>query len=1095
MIIFLGVFFEFSKNSYAQVNGNSVGPELPYGQAGQAVIQAKGYTGVTAVINNITGVPNNYAPGANVILRIDVNAQTTVDMARTFATRLNSSNDFNGGKPTVVVLGVELNNLDPQGWNNKNVSLAQAASDYAKIFNAFSSTIDHAKYKVSPAPPDMYNAVYDPAPWIRSLSANIDCGLVDGLVADVFKVTPAASIGGDWKDTWKYLQANVCGGSKLILHFEGWGSDPKDSIAKQIEFLKTESLPAGVPSATSLIVNNCNSFGGNQTGTREPNKPWLFWIPTTPDKVYNADGSEFDYTTCSAQTVKKPYNLQDVPCNQTIDNEFHNLRPYPASPCNKKVEETALMCSNDLIVKKTFHVTPNDNCKSDGNGTLVCTYAYSGVQDEVSIDLKDAKLPIVGNTEDVPNATTNGSNLDLAQRLNNYVSWYLNGTINMPWEDDLGKLASSEITNRVVNMSGPLRKLLPFEIQAFERVRNAATAVASTIRHNQIVICTGIGGSIVPCREEGLNALGVQVTTTILNRFRISQWLEHAPPFARDFATLSEYVRKYLEWMGYSCVGPNGLYACFLDPIRDRSRDIWGQHFGYVPMSSTEDRVGEVFTDNTVVRNGKNDLEKTTQLEVGKGNGGTVDNISFTPDIESFDKASHHNLYFSHMQEDAELARLLQSTYATKADLNDPNNWESQLQNAIISQNNAPKEETHGCVKQEVRTNPGDSLYGDLDKTKDNGQTDSKISGKLTYDVTFQCEFKPERTVDQLCIQNGGTEATCTKVGYNVCDKDIYASLGIFTKTPKAFELYQRLVGGAMGTFKRFFPKVGQDSVLTEIKDIPGVTTVRYNSDADTRAGLTGKSGAEAELYFPHLGSLEEYFLQGIQKALRPKDTQTTGEVITGQRQCNINADNITRANVHGANYAISDGLIALALKVSKYTCTPAEFIVGVLAGETRGLNYNGSTDSPITGDVNEKVCRTKACVDNQTGALGPFSWSQLGYTNQYNVWGPNARDCLNAIGQISSAPDSRVLGQDMCVTSAKFWGSIHDNGNPTSSCSGDNQRSYSLDEVSADGLKLAYMHFCGNDPRCEGYWEKDLAIINAYKDQVSKVRAQCSNP
>lgn len=1097
LILFLGLFFVFKKELHAQVNGNNVGPELPYGTEGSGVIAKTGYTGTAAIILSLGGNVNNYAPSTKTIIRVtDIKHGASIQVVQDFANKLNNAT-FNNGAPTLVVFGNELNNLDPVEWNNPSQGETSAAQEYATLFNAFSRTINHSKYIVAPAPPDLYQGpynghFYDPQAWITAFKNSVDCSLVNTLVANIFKLDSVS----DWKTKYTAVQ-QICG--KSVTHFEGWGADPKASIKDQIDFLKTEGLPGGVSTGTSLIVNNCSGFGGNSGGTAESAKAWLYWIPTQPDKVYNADGSEFNYLTCSQEVVKKPYNLQDIPCDQTTDNsEFHNLRPYPASPCKKKVQETALMCGNDLIVKNTFHRdhdSAGGQCEIRGDGTKVCKFTELGHTNTVGINLKNAKLPIVGNTEDVPNATTNGSTIDLAQRLNNYVSWYLNGTINMTWEDDWSQIPLVERINRLVNYSGPLNKLLPFRIKMGERIDEVQLASEGKERHNQIALCT-LTGTPTPCNE-GVSLLRQIATFGGLRLNRFTAWLNHIPPKEEVFKSSEEFWKAFIQWEGGVCTPSvvilgHQFYACSLLG----GLNPFAQYISYLLPSSTEDRVGTVYTDNTVpAQQGKVKLEKTIQLKDGQGNGGTVDNVSFTPDGKSSTDFASHNLYFSHMQEDTELAKLLQSTYATKADSNDANSWEGQLQNAIVSQNNAPKFETYGCEKQEIRTNPGDNLYGDIDRQTETGATDKQITGILKYDATFTCEFKPEKHVDQQCITSGGTESTCTRYSYNTCDKDIFVSLGIFTKTPKAYELSQRLVDGAMGVFKRFFPKVGPASVLTEIKDIPAAAKVAYTStDGETRAGVTGRQGSDAQLFFPHIGSLEEYFLQGIQKALRPKDLSASDTTITGTKQCDINASATTATNVNGANYVISDGLIALALKVSKYTCTPAEFIIGVLAGETRGLNYNGSSDSPIKGDVNEKICRTSACVTGQSGALGPFSWTQSGYVAQANTWGNNAQACLSALGA-QGGLDSKLLGQDMCITSAKFWGSMHDNGNVTNSCSGPAQRSYSLNEINLDGLKLAYMHFCGSDPRCEGYWQKDLQLIEAYKARVSTVRGQCTNP
>ncbi len=625
----------------------------------------------------------------------------------------------------------------------------------------------------------------------------------------------------------------------------------------------------------------------------------------------------------SAGVSPKSYDVsKEIPCDQTTPREFHSLRPYPASPCYKKVEETALMCSNDLIVKKTFHVTPNDNCSApDANGNFSCTYQYTGVQDVVSIDLTNAKLPIAGNTEDVPNATwasdnTNANNLTAEQRVNNYVSWYLNGVVDRA-EEDFSRLDPKYL----INFSGPINKLLPWDWTFADRLTTIlagnqvpASGKEQDKQHDQIAGCDLYAGglanlaAIIPCyiSNSVLNDMlskipndlaGIVAKLTIGKADnRLTDWNRHTPPQEGDYKNFADYWKNYLSWRGNIC-SPSLLGKFYFCAGLSSAFQIWSLLYPYIPQSSTEDRVGQVITDTNNPQTGL--LDQTIQLKEGQGNGGTVTNVSFTPDNSS------HNLYFSHMQEDAQLAKVLQSTFAAKSTV--PDNWEGQLQSAIGNQSIAHTFNTYGCVKQEIRTNPGDNLYGNVDRVTADGKTDKKITGTLKYDATFTCLFTPQ--TDQTCVKNGGSN--CTTV--NECSQDIYTSLAIYTKTPKSYEIWQRLVGcdptdpdqpnclgsgGSMGTFKRFFPKPGLDSVLTNIKDIPAATTVSYNSDADTKAGKTGQDGAQASLYFAHLGSLEEYFLQGLQTALRPKGVscQNTSSA-TGQSG---NSSVTTRTDING---------------------------------------------------------------------------------------------------------------------------------------------------------------------------------------------------
>ncbi|HSX48978.1 MAG TPA: hypothetical protein VLE44_01850 [Candidatus Saccharimonadales bacterium] len=868
-----------------------------------------------------------------------------------------------------------------------------------------------------------------------------------------------------------------------------------------------------------VLVDFIKNLSGNQGITGDV---WIVAGPNEPETEMWATPN------CGGGSSVAPvaYDVsKEVPCNETVDKEFHSLRPYPASPCYKKVDETAMMCSNDLIVKKTFHVQPNGNCTApDATGNFTCTYQYTGVQDTVSIDLTNAKLPVVGNTEDVPNATwtspnTTANNLTAGQRVNNYISWYLNGVIDRAEED-----FSSFDTNYLVNYSGPIKKLLPWASQIVDRLTSVANATQTknnqkdpndnTARHNEVVGCPWIDklyglGTVLPCyvSNDFVNGLidsaksgsitdqlaGLVLKATIQkNTNRLTDWNGWLPPLETDakYTSLQDYWKAYLVWRGNVCT-PNllGTQFYFCAGLTN-AFTVWSKLFPYTPLANTEDRVGTVFTDKNNPSTGL--LDQSIQLKDGEGNGGTVTNVSFNPESTS------HNLYFSHMQEDAELAKMLQGTVATKGDPKDPGNWEGQLQSAIKNQDAATPGNTYGCVKQEIISNPGDNLYGNLDRTKSDGTTDKKITGTLKYDATFTCQFKSQ---------------TGSKI--NDCDKDIYTSLSVYTKTPKSFEIWQRLVGcdptdpnqpncngsgGESGIFKRFFPKPGQDSVLANIKDIPGATTVSYNSDADTKAGKTGQDGSTANIYFAHVGSLSEYFLQGIQTALRPKgvgDQQLSGQPIAGALQCKNLSDNV---NIHrilnSPDAFISDKTIGLALQVAKATCTPAEILIGIMAKESRGL-ANGNT--PYMGDPNE--IGTRNCNSSNSNC-GAYSFLNIDIRAQYQHRPDQMNSCLTSIGlptgSVSDLPDLRKLGVSLCAAAVEFWSGA--TCSVARACAGGEQplSSFTPGQIENSALEF-HAKDCdpsqkGGNRDSDGAWKYYDQFIKIYASDVSRVRGQCSN-
>ncbi len=66
-----------------------------------------------------------------------------------------------------------------------------------------------------------------------------------------------------------------------------------------------------------------------------------------------------------------------------------------------------------------------------------------------------------------------------------------------------------------------------------------------------------------------------------------------------------------------------------------------------------------------------------------------------------------------------------------------------------------------------------------------------------------------------------------------------------------------------MSVFKRIFPKTNTEGSVGQIIDLAGSTNITYSG--------TNVQGSTTDLKLPHIGGVSEYFLKGIQTALRPK--------------------------------------------------------------------------------------------------------------------------------------------------------------------------------------------------------------------------------
>lgn len=215
-----------------------------------------------------------------------------------------------------------------------------------------------------------------------------------------------------------------------------------------------------------------------------------------------------------------PFPSPYVPCDATRPQEFHSLRPYQASPCNQNVSDIALFCGNDLLVYDrleviaqhnfngrvyttfTFEGQPidpvcqvNPNPSPDGLYRQTCRFSINR-QKRIAIDLSKAYLPIMGYTEPsrgsqsnpqrVINSLYQNETVDNPTKVNEYISWYLNGLIGRA-EYDPPNPNTEEGRRKIIDFSGPLKKLLSLDSQISQRLSEQGRAGRD--RHNQIVAC------------------------------------------------------------------------------------------------------------------------------------------------------------------------------------------------------------------------------------------------------------------------------------------------------------------------------------------------------------------------------------------------------------------------------------------------------------------------------------------------------------------------------------------------------------------------------------------------------------------------------
>lgn len=183
------------------------------------------------------------------------------------------------------------------------------------------------------------------------------------------------------------------------------------------------------------------------------------------------------------------------------------------------------------------------------------------------------------------------------------------------------------------------------------------------------------------------------------------------------------------------------------------------------------------------------------------------------------------------------------------------------------------------------------------------------------------------------------------------------------------------MVVGPQSVIKRLFP-LGNP---TEFKEIPSSANYTARAPDADQMLVGGKAGQPPVIYFPHVGSLYEYFLRGLQKALRPFGTITSSTpppAPTGD--CNTVAAATTSAPACPAgaslpfSYAcgINSELKTIIQEAGGAYGVPPAVIAGILSIETRNGVFGVSKDQVTLhntyGAYTPYLCQPNAC-----GAMG----------------------------------------------------------------------------------------------------------------------------
>ncbi len=274
------------------------------------------------------------------------------------------------------------------------------------------------------------------------------------------------------------------------------------------------ALPCGYPLGTAL--NSRFKVAIRDTGSFiDPRIEKDFWLENPTSTECTGDIGVVEVTNQRPLTDFKPLTIA---CDDPNPPDgFHPLRPYPANACDPLIPMSrppagpdtpgpdykkyiTYACGSPLTpeIEETFDPYGNiiinelgapvdgykhTKCFREANSLHVTCYRTEAV--DLTVDLKDSNLGILGNTQD--------TNLTDAQKVNNYLSYYLTG---VPQISDHEQITDEKGIDRLINFSGPLRKLLPWDLQNSQARATIVAAQETGIDvHNYKIGSNGLFGA------------------------------------------------------------------------------------------------------------------------------------------------------------------------------------------------------------------------------------------------------------------------------------------------------------------------------------------------------------------------------------------------------------------------------------------------------------------------------------------------------------------------------------------------------------------------------------------------------------------------
>jgi len=299
-----------------------------------------------------------------------------------------------------------------------------------------------------------------------------------------------------------------------------------------------------------------------------------------------------------------------------------------------------------------------------------------------------------------------------------------------------------------------------------------------------------------------------------------------------------------------------------------------------------------------------------------------------------------------------------------------------------------PYKQSGLCTITDAKSNPGDDLLG------------PKITTRLTYTQEYEYEVAPsadcaadgqstDKEANCCSFKYGGVKAERIPKDDNPASRDRYicgtlpgkdfptqGRAVVYTKTPLVEYIYNTLVTGPQSVLNRLFPQ-GQ-----QYNEIPAQANFSASAVGLNQEGLpvnmkAGNGSTPPTLNFPHLGSLYEYFLVGLQKALRPSGFSVPSG---NQNVCTPTLPSLPSVDPQCQTCSISfpsPSMKNIFESAASFYKVPVSVLAGIFYNEG-GLNPSWNWDDSKVVAASGPNCQVANCDSGNTsssGAKGPWQF------------------------------------------------------------------------------------------------------------------------